>query len=107
MGSFNDRIVMTDEERQAYEAWRDARTPYRDGSAQQRAFIAGRRSVTNPPGLEAVDEDPWAPTGTTVEDQCSECGRVGDMSVIAGDHRYEVELQCPVCKASTYVRVED
>ena len=41
--SGNDWVVMTEDERAAYEAWRDQAT-HRAGSAQQRAFIAGMRA---------------------------------------------------------------
>lgn len=36
-------LVMSDDERAEYEAWREERTPYRDGSAQQCAFVEGMR----------------------------------------------------------------
>lgn len=84
-----DRLTMSVEERAEYEEWREARAPYRDGSAQQRAFIAGMRAQRR------VDE------AAKINDQCAECGRVGDMRVI-GDTGDDIELRCPECGASTY-----
>lgn len=89
-----DRLTMSVEERAEYEEWREARPPYRDGSAQQRAFIAGMRAQRR------VD------VAAKVNDQCAECGRVGDMRVI-GDDGDSIELRCPECGASTYVPGRD
>jgi len=85
-----DRLIMSVEERAEYEEWRDARPPYRDGSAQQRAFIAGMRAQRR------VD------AAAKINDQCAECLKVDDMRVI-GDTGDQIELRCPHCGASTYV----
>ena len=85
-----DRLTMSVEERAEYEEWREARPPYRDGSAQQRAFVAGMRAQRRVDAAEKIN------------DQCAECGEVDDMRVI-GDTGDSIELRCPHCAASTYV----
>lgn len=89
-----DRLTMSVEERAEYEEWREARPPYRDGSAQQRAFIAGMRAQASVQAAAKVNE------------QCAECGQVDDMRVI-GDTGDQIELRCPHCGASTYVPGRD
>ena len=51
-----DRLTMSVEERAEYEEWREARAPYRDGSAQQRAFIAGMRAQRRVDAAEKIND---------------------------------------------------
>lgn len=88
------KTPMNAEERAEYTAWRERRTPYRDGSALQLAFVDGMRAQ------RALDALP------TIDTQCSECGRVGSFRV-HGDDRGELEVRCPDCGASTYERTGD
>lgn len=68
-------IVMTTAERAHYETWRELRPPYRDGSAQQRAYVDGHRAgrafqahvETCPDGCpECADQRAWG--------ECTGCG---------------------------------
>src|SRR5690242_13118067 len=56
-------LVMSDEERHEYESWREELTPYRDGSAQQRAFVEGMRRQAR------LDADPWRALGPAGQEE--------------------------------------
>lgn len=36
------------------------------------------------------------------DEQCSECGYVGDLKIIGEPTRWEFELECPKCGGSTH-----
>jgi hypothetical protein len=75
--SGRDFLVMSDDERTEYESWREERAPYRDGSAQQRAFVEGMRRQAR------LTADPWQALGADGQEE----------------HRQTCHALCKVCEA--------
>ena len=79
-------------ERADFEPWREARTPYRDGTSLMNAYLAGHRAGVE---FEAL---------TKTEAECPGCGnRVLVPTVGNRNHPAGV---CPLCGAATDYREE-